>query len=808
MKKNIAMLLAFTSFLVTNGQNNSSKCYVWDDLTVSERKNLGISDESFTQLGGNSLTNILNLNNQANYITTNKKFRVHFWCVRNTSNTEGAWLSYDMAVKYINDLNTRYKAHNICFVLNGVGTLFDDNAIHGGSHGSLRTLGEQKNAYFENVINVYIAPSLTGGAYGITNYFSNSVAVKSSAMWGERGLLAHEIGHALSLMHTHGPDNAPPNGNVGTTTGCERVTRDPNDPNYNATTAGDKVADTAADPGLNGNVANQYYNTDSNCNYFGNLLDCGGDLYVPDSSVLNNVMAYNPDSCRVLFTPGQAARIHANIDAATPYATHIKNALITNDNDFDYDLFIRDGEEDNGQEKNTLTTNFWTSPDIWIRKVDDDSPYHENPEYGSSPNYVYVRVVNRGCSPSDGTGKIKLYWSKAGTNLPYKIWDGTYNLNGVEMGGEIGEYDLPVMDSYEERIFKFEWNVPDPIAYSGVNEPWHFCLMAKVESPTDIPAFPELVSTYYDFLNSNNLALKNVHVTNVSQNNKGRIHLSNFNTEFENYKLKIKTETLELVDANIFDEAEVRLKFSPELWNNWVSSGSLGDNFTIVGDETLIINDNTEIIIKEFTPESIQFLDVEVNFLTQLNTSNNKYGFHIIHENFDNELLIGGEYFEIIKEANSDFNASYTVNDDIITANDINQPAIFNWYNSNNTLVHTGNSFLNNKNEDLLLEVKSLKDGFKDYKLITYKENYDLKGNIKIYPNPTSSILNIEYDNSKYSNSYISLVKIDSNKFDNYIFDSNSKKISIDVSGKKSGIYRLLIVCDNKIMESHNIQIE
>jgi hypothetical protein len=102
------------------------------------------------------------------------------------------------------------------------------------------------------------------------------------------------------------------------------------------------------------------------------------------------------------------------------------------------DLYMRDTPLDTGVEPNPDTGPMWVTEDIWVRTTPDlnyqpfpfveasppwtPSP-HENPEYRdpqySSPNYVYVRVRNRGSSASTGTERLRLYWAKASTGLSW-----------------------------------------------------------------------------------------------------------------------------------------------------------------------------------------------------------------------------------------------------------------------------------------------------------------------------------------------------------------------------------------------------
>lgn len=99
------------------------------------------------------------------------------------------------------------------------------------------------------------------------------------------------------------------------------------------------------------------------------------------------------------------------------------------------DLFIRDQTTDNGTQPNASGLDMWVSPDIWVRKYAEPNykptPFvgspawtvlgHENAEYRETrfarPNWVYVKVTNRGNVASSGADTLKIYWSSASTGL-------------------------------------------------------------------------------------------------------------------------------------------------------------------------------------------------------------------------------------------------------------------------------------------------------------------------------------------------------------------------------------------------------
>ena len=102
------------------------------------------------------------------------------------------------------------------------------------------------------------------------------------------------------------------------------------------------------------------------------------------------------------------------------------------------DLYMKDTPMDTGIEPNPDGGPMWVTEDIWVRTTPDPNysplPFaessppwtplaHENPEYRdpeySLPNYVYVRVRNRGEVASSGNERLRLYFAKASTGLSW-----------------------------------------------------------------------------------------------------------------------------------------------------------------------------------------------------------------------------------------------------------------------------------------------------------------------------------------------------------------------------------------------------
>lgn len=492
-----------------------------------------------------------------------KTFNIYYWRI---NMDDGSYptccaLTPERALESVNLINENYSDLNICFNLIGVGEINSTAHHTGSSLGMIHTYATAQGLARQDAFNIYVPATFNQGA-GQGSYNNTRMGIIGSALLSNG--MVHELGHNFNLIHTHGNSNwrASP-------TNCERVTRIPGDPEYNAEDAGDLVTDTGSVPNfrfeqhayfsyaleqanigysfwqafdlarfgngyiflqnalaieqalinygftsseityLRNNPAKSHaYADEENCLYTPDsriddpnspfFKDCGGSPYEVMQTDVHNTMSYFHHSCRNSFTMGQAIRAHQAIedDISGEFASALSQTVV--------DLSMQDTPSDTGQEPNIHTNVFWNSEDIWIRNQNDGLivQQHENPEYNTnSSNYVYVRVNNTTCNTSpNAVARLKLYWAKANTALSWPLhWEGNLTLtdaNGqdVLMGDAIGEMSIPAIENGSSEILEFEWDdMPNPQDYMNINNdnPWHFCLLARIELLVDPMTYPE-----------------------------------------------------------------------------------------------------------------------------------------------------------------------------------------------------------------------------------------------------------------------------------------------------------------------------
>lgn len=552
--------------------------------------------------------------------------------------------------------------------------------------------------------------------------------------------------------------------------------------------------------------------------------DCGGSpyQYLQFQFDCNNTMSYFHISCRNYFSVGQRIRVHEAIefDQYGEFASALSNTVL--------DIYMMDTETDIGQEPNIHTNNFWNSEDIWVRNQNDGTvnQEHQNPEYDPlEPNYAYVKVRNKACSSSSGNEELKLYWAKANTALSWPLhWEGNLTVidsNGEEvlMGDEIGTLNIPALGIGESTILEFEWYVPNPDDYMNINNnnPWHFCLLARIVSNADPMTFPEEEFITDNVKNNNNIVWKNLTIVDIVPNTPspvgGIVAVGNFFDVPESFDLEFFEET-EGAEESIYNEAEVSITLDDIIFDAWTSGGSESENFSPTAQNNKIIVEDNYAIIKniQLDPGEIGTISVSFNFLMDELTNNTKYTYHLIQRNPATNKTIGGETFEVRKQqrpvfdADAGDDAEIDENESItVSAEDINETATYNWYDPQGNLIHTGTDLTVSPDitQTYKLEVISDMDGYKDYDAIEITVNpHRIES---LVPNPVMSQLTVSYMVDGVTSAYLMVVNQSTGATNNYILDESIDEVIVDVSGYSTGLYSVILVCEGEIQDSKNL---
>ncbi len=485
------------------------------------------------------------------------------------------------------------------------------------------------------------------------------------------------------------------------------------------------------------------------------------------------------------------------------------------------DLMVKDGTEDLGAEPNTATQLMCVSNNIWVRNNNDNSLEHQNPEYSGNgvPNFIKVRVVNKSCLASTGTEQLKLFWAKASTSLSWPSpWTGgvANPTTGANMGSEVGVLNIPVLQPGQEIILTFPWQVPNPADYGADGDQWHFCLLSQIEAINDPLHNIEIDNLWGNVANNNNMAWTNLTVVDILPNNVvdpgGVIAVGNPFNYPKTYYLEMQIADAE-TGKPIYEEAEVGIKMDDILYNAWVRGGKGTQLLDATLEEKRKIVKGNHVILDNisFNAKEIGTLKLNFNFLTKELTGKTNYIYNVLQKDAQTGKTIGGEAFIINKKARTPFVADAGDDKEVdlnqpitISAVDINEPAIYNWYDNDNNLIFQGKNLqiANAVAEKYKLEVISTVDGFKDYSEMEVKINPNrLKS---IAPNPVVGLTKIGYNLQYATSAYLMIVSyyMNGGVSNNYVLDVNSSETNINMSNYANGFYKVVLVVNGVISDA------
>ncbi|MDZ7847797.1 MAG: hypothetical protein U5L96_14105 [Owenweeksia sp.] len=177
--------------------------------------------------------------------------------------------------------------------------------------------------------------------------------------------------------------------------------------------------------------------------------------------------------------------------------------------------------------------------------------------------------------------------------------------------------------------------------------------------------------------------------------------------------------------------------------------------------------------------------------------------------------MIGAVHFYIWKEYRDPFDADAGYDQAIyygdsvnLSATKVNEPAVYNWYDSKGNHIYSGTDTIISPSltEKYKLEVISLIDGFKDYDEMEVTVNK--REILDIVPNPAKNEVTIGYSLPGATSAYLMLVNVSNSTTNNYILSLSVNEILIDLNNYPSILYKVVLVSDGEITDEGSLIIE
>ncbi|KAB1063829.1 S8 family serine peptidase [Salibacter halophilus] len=505
--------------------------------------------------------------------------------------------------------------------------------------------------------------------------------------------------------------------------------------------------------------------------------------------------------------------------AAVKYASEFTNSL---------DLFLKDRDDDWGDEDGPLrNTVLDESPDIWIRNQPDGrtNQVHQDPEFqNGDPVWVYVRVRNKSCSPSNGEGSLALYWTKSASSSSWpQNWDGT----DPDVGNLIGKPNIPLIMPGEEFILQFEWNLSEDANPYLLNN-WSSCLLARIEDSQTDPITNHPNRLFKETFFNNNIAIKNVTIVDLLDGKKapgwiedgqifyphGRnMYVGNSTNQTETYDIEFEFDENHF-GSTILDEAEVTVSFDDDGWELVEDIVNENPSVDVVADNTIqLLDDSLRLTGVTFPANTRHPIYVGASYLVDSVSSYQNTRLHVNQYNSVTDSIIGGVHYEVRKDSSrSLFNANINATDETInrgdsvslSASSIGEQAFYFWYDENGSLIDTNKQIVVSPltTHEYRLGVLAKNDSYKDYDEITINVNQHWIDDIS--PNPVSTELSVNYTITGTPTSTLTVINSMGNTLLTQNISPTNSSATIDVTSLVSGNYTLLLNCDGNAVDSES----
>ncbi len=227
-----------------------------------------------------------------------------FWVVYKSDGSSDYTVTEKDCLEVIANMNREFNRFNVFFKYRGVNYLYDDRNYYldgtceldnngdpkcpdndGDGDCSeifdMRNFANEQGNFDPNSLNTYVYYDSCGFSGFYSGGSPRNIYVRSLRFNDYHTV--HELGHMFGLAHTwSGAEVYDPEDPNQT---CEHVTRDENDPQYNADVEGDDVTDTAAMPRFSKEQGDINYVDPNTCTYEGEGKDCqNNDFQIPPNS--------------------------------------------------------------------------------------------------------------------------------------------------------------------------------------------------------------------------------------------------------------------------------------------------------------------------------------------------------------------------------------------------------------------------------------------------------------------------------------------------------------------------------------------
>lgn len=454
---------------------------------------------------------------------------------------------------------------------------------------------------------------------------------------------------------------------------------------------------------------------------------------------------------------------------------------------------------------------FWNNPYIWLRNGEDGETVQESEKLiieKHKPVFVYFKVRNRGVKDyTKGDQIVKAYWAKSDIVINREGWKGMVdvdNPNRKYTGGTLGECDLDYIPAGKSSINSLWYTFNSTDLKTALEPGFNMCVLAYIRDAYELGTMPVDEDRIVEVWKTEKLGQSNLSFTQTMSytelTHNTYVDISNLCLIQRDYSLKImKNNSIK----PLFSEAKISMKLSSDLLTSWDRGGQMCEDIETDKNESdvfLVKSDTSKFNSLKMDPYQTGKIELTYNFFAnEAITKKKKYDIDVALVDNATGKCLGGETFRIVQEPRPAINPYITTMTQsngrmLLEATNVNEDAVYRWYDSNGILVGTGQTFTvpagSASNYTVRAEAKS--DGAISDSQPVLAESSSIKS-VDSRSNPTA--VNVEFYAPIATGATLRLASSDGHSpAMSYKVENGATSYDIPASGLSSGVYQVTLV--------------
>lgn len=328
---------------------------------------------------------------------------------------------------------------------------------------------------------------------------------------------------------------------------------------------------------------------------------------------------------------------------------------------FGVDLYVRDNEGDTGEEPNQSCTEWWDSPDIYVRTDGNGFICQQDQDIDQRHIYIYVRITNRGSEDYMGVGQyLHIFFGEGVFSVTpkhlYGISDSNTHYN-ASMSRLFVEDIIDTIRSGESAIIEIEYFLPTNIWRKYLDSgKMPFTIVAKISDSYTDNYNPDDYDTP-DVLNpfaSRKIAMKSYERKEIETNASFKpveMIYTGAMPSIQSY-IELKTDSS---STTLLEFADINLTLDDSLYSSWVANGQK----VACAEETGAYSRKFRFLsnygkVKDVTLTRYQTYNIGAScriIHPEMMEDGRDYIFHVVQKDKETGLTIGGFTYVLHKSA-------------------------------------------------------------------------------------------------------------------------------------------------------------